>query len=149
MRTILMLLMMTGAVVAQERRADPRALEACKKQSEAFTKIAQCLPEADVSFQTLDAFSKLYPPDAQPLKDRCIELNKDSIAGAAACLTSAINDAIKLNASLPENSDLDDPIFQAVRDPSLRDQLQAVIQDARNAYPHTPIWGVTVYYPYK
>ncbi|RWF43149.1 MAG: hypothetical protein EOS46_25770, partial [Mesorhizobium sp.] len=106
MRTILSVIAVTIATSAVAGQADPRALEACQKTSKVFTKIAQCLPDADVAIKTLDAFSAIYPAEASPLRDKCLELNGDNLAGAAACVTNAIKDGLGLRKALPAGIDL-------------------------------------------
>ncbi|CDX62353.1 exported hypothetical protein [Mesorhizobium plurifarium] len=149
MRTILSALAVTIATSAVAGQADPRALKACQKTSKAFTKIAECLPDADVAVRTLDAFSTIYPAEAAPLKDRCTELNADNLSGAAACVTNAIESGLSLRKSLPAGSDLSDPIFAAVADDGRWSKLESAIKDARAAYPDKMIWGMTLYQPYR
>ncbi|MER9854545.1 MULTISPECIES: hypothetical protein [unclassified Mesorhizobium] len=149
MRTILSAIAVTIATSAIAGQADPRALEACQKTSKAFTEIAKCLPDADVAVKTLDAFSTVYSADASPLKARCLELNGDNLAGAAACVTEAIKGGLSLRKSLPAGSDLGDPIFAAVADDGRWSKLESAIKSARTAYPDQTIWGMTLYQPYR
>lgn len=129
--------------------ADPRALEQCKATSPTFVQIAECLPDADVSFKTLDAFASIYPPAAAPLKDKCLELNKDDATGAATCVTAAIKSAIDLRQSLPSGSNIEDPVFNAVSDQSRSQKLDSVIKEARKVYPDKSLWGGNLYQPYR
>lgn len=152
MRTTLYWLVATIVAASQPAQAanvDPRALEACKAQSTGFVEIANCLPDADVAIKVLDAFDKIYTPQAAPLKAKCIELNKDDIAAAETCVRTAIQSAVELKASLPEGSSLDDPVFQAVANETLAAELEAARQDARNNFPDKMMWGGAIYHPYK
>lgn len=138
-----------GCAYAQKTQADPRALEACKAQSGNFVDIADCLPDAHVAVKMLDAFEKLYPPAAAPLKDRCVELNTGNISGAATCVSEAIRSAIGLKASMPEGSSLDDPIFNAVSDEKLETSLLDAEAKAKEDFPDKRIWGGTTYKRYR
>ncbi|RVC41666.1 hypothetical protein EN781_25210 [Mesorhizobium sp. M4A.F.Ca.ET.090.04.2.1] len=102
-----------------------------------------------MAVRTLDAFSTIYPLEASPLKDRCIELNSDNLTGAAACVTNAIKDGLSLRKSLPAGSDLSDPIFAAVADDDRWSKLESAINSARAAYRDQTIWGMTLYQPYR
>lgn len=152
MRLVIAVLFLAGGVgcaYAQKNQADPRALEACKAQSGNFVDIADCLPDAHVAVKTLDAFEKLYPPAAAALKDRCIELNKPNISGAATCVSEAIRSAIGLKASMPEGASLDDPIFDAVSDEKLQTSLLDAIAEAQGAFPEQRMWGGNMYMRYR
>lgn len=151
MRLAIAALVLAGGIecaYAQKNQADPRALEACKAKSGNFVEIADCLPDAHVAVKMLDAFAKLYPPAAAPLKDRCIELNKSDMAGAATCVSEAVRSAIKLKASIPEGSSLDDPVFNAVSDEKLEALLLDAGAKARQVFPEHR-WGITTYMPYR
>jgi hypothetical protein len=129
-------------------RADPRAVESCKASSSTFVQLESCLPDAHVAFRTLDAFSEIYPPDAATLKTRCIELN-DDVVGALACVTTAIEAAIRLKQSLPDGSALDDAVFHAVAEPALLVRLEQVEKEAKAAFPEKRMWGGGMYRQYK
>lgn len=129
--------------------ADERAVEACKKSSNTFVQVADCLPRAHVAYKMIDAFDTIYPAEAAPLKDRCIELNKNDISGAGTCISVAVKKAIELKSSLPENADVGDPIFNAVSNKDGYEKLQNVINAARDDFPEVSIWGGRRYYQYK
>ncbi|MGO4834568.1 hypothetical protein AB4144_20135, partial [Rhizobiaceae sp. 2RAB30] len=97
-----------GCAYAQKKQVDSRALEACKAETTNFVEVAKCLPDAHVAYRMFDAFEKLYPPAATPLRDRCIELNENKMSGAATCVSEAVSSAVKLKASMPEGASLDD-----------------------------------------
>jgi hypothetical protein len=129
-------------------QADPRAVEVCKKESPTFVQVAKCLPQADVSIRTLDAFDQLYPEAAKPLKQKCLELNKDSIAAAATCVDEAVESAVKLKSSLPEGTSLDDKVFEAVSDAKLAEKFEAEQEKARDRYPGE-MFGGLMYRAYR
>ncbi|QSZ57211.1 hypothetical protein [Rhizobium sp. ZX09] len=129
--------------------ADARAIESCKAGGKAFTEVAACLPDADVAYKTLDAFSAIYPQEAQPLKDKCIELNAENIVGAATCVNQALKTSLDLKASLPKGQTLDDNLFAAVSDPELKSKLDAEIKKAQKLYPEKRLWGGNTYRAYK
>ncbi len=136
------------AMSAQE--ADPRAIKTCKTPDTAFTKIADCIAGAHVAFKTLDAFDNIYPAEAQPLKHKCIELNKDNISGAESCILEAIKTAVKLKAALPAEENLGDPIFDAVCDEDKYTNLRETASKARQESPYKGGMKIgSTYYPYK
>lgn len=144
-----------GSATAQEAsgKADPRAVDECMKDGAAFTTIAQCLPSAHAAFAMFDAFDEIYSAEAQPLKERCIELNdgvgiNDGIIGAPICIEKAIEDALSLVSSLPEGLTLPDPIFNAVSDRSQFDELIRRTDEAKAVFPNPPMNAV-MYMPYK
>lgn len=150
MRTLLagLALVISGSSAAAQS-ADIRALEACQARSAAFTEIAECLPEADVAVRALDTFDEIYPAEAMPLKEVCLDRNGENIAGALACVRRAVEQAIELQRSLPEGANLNDPVFEAVSDQSLGNRLFEAISQARSRYPERRIWGASTYYPYR
>lgn len=150
MRNIIFAFVLAGtfAEPGYAAQADPRAVEVCKKESTTFVEIAKCLPQADVSIRTLDAFDQLYPEAARPLKQKCLELNKDSIAAAATCVDEAVKSAIELKASLPSGTSLDDKIFEAVSDAKLADKFEAAQEKARARYPGQ-MFGGLIYHKYQ
>lgn len=145
---VIVLSVFLGSSVANAE-ADARAVEVCKAGGKAFTEVAACLPDTDVAYRTLDAFSAIYPREAQPLKDRCIELNSENIAGAATCVNQAIKAALDLKVALPKGQTLDDSIFVSISDPELKTKLDAEIKKAQKLYPEKRIWGGNTYRPYK
>lgn len=145
--------MLAAAVAAYSHPAaaetDPRAVEECKVTSATFVQISECVPIAHVAFRTMDAFQAIYPQEAQPLADRCRELNSDRIVGTEACVRTAIDAAVQLQASMPAGSAIEDPIFNAVRSDELRRKLSAEIQKARSDFPDIRLWGGGSYQPYR
>ncbi len=127
---------------------DPRAVEACQTEGGTFVQISECLPDAHVAVVMLDAFGEIYDDSAAPLAATCRELNK-TIAGAAICVVNAIKSAIELAAVLPEGSELNDPIFEAVRSTEHFEQLESVMADARKVFPDKMYWGGGTYFPYR
>lgn len=136
----------TGAALSG--KVDPRAVEDCKKHSETFVQISDCVSDADVAFKTLDAFEAIYPAEAAQLKARCIELNTSGITGAATCVVEAISSAVSLAEALPPGTSLDDPIFNAVSDAKHEEKLKKVIETAREAFGRR-LWGGNAYQPYR
>lgn len=150
MRALLVLVLMTtSAAAASAGKADPRAVEACKAGGATFVQVSDCLPEAHVAVKMLDAFDSIYPAEAKPLKDKCLELNQDNISGAGTCVRQAVEAAVKLKATLPEGSSIDDPIFNAVSATDKQDALSKAMADAKNTFPDRMIWGGGMYHPYK
>lgn len=146
-RTLTVCALLSGIPSAADEstKADPRAVEACQRESETFVQVAECLPEAHVSVVALDAFSEIYPPEADNLKSRCVELN-DTITGARACVTEAIKAAIGLK---EVGASLDDPLFIAVSSPDDWSALQSAIESAKSAFPDRGFWGMTSYMPFR
>jgi hypothetical protein len=141
--------LITPAAMAETMKADPRAFDACKAQSGTFVQIADCLPEAHVAYKTLDAFDALFPPEAQSLKKKCIELNPKDIVGSASCVTNAIDKAVDLKKSLPDGVSLGDPVFDAVANEDLATKLDNAEKKARATFPKVGFWGGGMYHPYK
>jgi hypothetical protein len=137
------------AANAADEKADPRALEYCKATSGTFVSVAECLPNAHVSIKTMDTFERLYPPAAQPLRTKCAERNEGNIIAAATCVTEAVRAAIDLKDALPTGSHLDDPVFEAVSDPELREQLNEAESAAQATFPKVRVWGGSMYREYK
>lgn len=143
------MILIASATMAVAQRADPRALEFCQATSSAFTQIADCLPEADVAVRALDAFPTIFPPEAEPLRERCEELNGNNIAGALVCVRRAAEQAVELRQSLPEDAELNDPVFDAVADAELVERFHVEISEARSRYPERRMWGATHYHSYR
>ncbi|PTX45641.1 hypothetical protein IQ03_04549 [Gemmobacter caeni] len=129
-------------------KADPRAVAACQKEATGFMEVAACLPHAHVAVLTLDAFSRIYPPEAFELKETCLRINK-TLAGGATCVTAAISTAVTLQSHLPDGTDLDDPLFSSISSPQDESKLNAEISDARRDFPDQPLWGLIRYSPFK
>lgn len=150
--SIAALSVLAGSAAAQDAAttADPRAFEYCRAEHEAFTKVADCLPEAHVAILAMDAFRSIYPAEATSLADRCEELNDHNPVGAFDCVEYAIKDAISLAAQLPAGADMGDPVFDAiVANPDLLQQVLDVSKEARSIAPDGMIWGGNVYIPYR
>ncbi|MEH3108889.1 MAG: hypothetical protein PGN22_02160 [Agrobacterium cavarae] len=139
----------TGLAFDVYAQADSRAVDACKAGGKAFTEIAACLPEADVAFRTLDAFSAIYPKEAEPLKNKCLELNTGNIVGASTCVKEAIKASLALKDSLPAGQSIDDPIFLSVAVLDLSNKLEIEVKKARGRYPDKMLWGGSMYHAYK
>lgn len=146
---IAMVVLGASGLPALAQTADQRAIEACKRTSQAFTEIASCLPQADVAVMTLDAFAQIFPEAAKPLSEKCVQLNGDNMVGAATCVTEAVEAAIGLKEKLPAGVDLNDPVFAAVADAGLMRQLKVKIDDARAKYPEVRLWGGNLYKAYR
>lgn len=136
-------------VFAQGHSTDPRAVEECRRAASDFAKIEECLPQTHISFAVLDAFDATYPEQAIGLRSRCSELN-DTVTATRICVTDGIKKAISLSGMLPPGSDLDDPIFNAIKDQALFDHLEAVREEATSLFPDLPIMsGAIMFYPYS
>lgn len=142
-------MLIVSAAHGSEGHADPRAIEACRASSATFVQVNECLPDAHVAFVVLDRFDDIYPPEAWPLKGKCIELNDANIAGALVCVTQALKAAAELKAAMPEGSSLDDPIFNAAMEDAHRKSLLTEIDTARKMFPERHVWGGTRYIPYR
>lgn len=127
---------------------DPRAVEACQSEGGTFVQISECLPDAHVAVVMLDAFDEVYGGAAAPLPARCRELNK-TMSGTAICVVNAIQSALELASVLPEGSELNDPIFEAVRSTAHFEQLESVMADARKVFPDKVYWGGGTYFPFR
>lgn len=151
-RLIFTALLVAGATVApspaQEVTADPRAMSSCQEAGGTFVQINSCLPDMHVAYVGLDAFQELYPPDAQPLRIRCAELNK-AATGAFICVENAIESAIDLAKVMPKGSSLGDPVFDALTDSNLLSALEERTDQARALFPDKMVWGGGTYFPYK
>lgn len=145
---IAVVIALPSAAISAEQ-ADKRAVESCKQTSATFVQIADCLPDAHVAFKTIDAFEEIYGSEASALKDRCIELNKKDISGAASCISNAAKKAVDLKSSLPDGTDIGDSLFDAVSSKEKFDKLQEATKAARSAFPDKSLWGGGSYYPYK
>ena len=147
---VIALVALTGVPAMSAQEADPRAIQLCKTPDTAFTKIADCIAGAHVAFKTLDAFDATYSTEAQPLKLKCIELNKDSISGAESCVLDAIKTAVQLKAALPADENLGDPIFDAVSDQDKYTKVREVASKARQESPYKGgMKSGSTYFPYK
>jgi len=144
----ILLITATAAATAQTATVDPRALEACQIESSNFVDIRSCLPDAHVAVKALDAFSTIYPSEAQQIRERCLELN-DQVAGAMTCTVQAVKSAVELAALLPEGSALNDAVFEGARDPDHLVKLEAVIDEARALFPEKRMWGGGIYRQYR
>ncbi|WP_180901944.1 hypothetical protein [Martelella soudanensis] len=133
---------------AEPKKVSPSVVEQCQAISETFTELSDCLPQMDIYLSTLDAFSEIYPPEANLLLDECEELNTDSI-GTAACLLDAIEKAVSISQSLPEGTKIDDPIYVPVSDPARFEALQAAKDAAMAEHPDIRVWYGFSYFPYK
>jgi hypothetical protein len=132
---------------AQGPEVDPRAFNACQEESENFTEIPECLRFAHVAVTSLDAFEEIYGPEAQPLKARCIEINP-TVQGAYSCVIDAAYSAVEVAQNMPAGTTIDDPIFEAVRDPEAYQRLRQVEADQKALWPNAG-WGGMPYFPYR
>lgn len=142
-------LALTASASSAQEAADPRAVSSCQADGATFVQIAECIPDAHVAVKTLDAFDTLYSEQAAPLKTRCLELNEEKPAPSAVCVTSAISASLDLAKTLPEGTDLGDPVFDAVNDPVTFSSLQAEAAEARKLFPDKTFWGGTLYQKYQ
>lgn len=138
-----------STAAAQGEKADPRAVEYCKAKSKTFVAVAACLPDAHVSIVTLDAFEKIYPAEAHPIKTKCLDLNKGDVVGGATCVTAAVEAAIGLKKTLPDGADLGDAVYTAVAKEDLGERLNQAEKSARSVFPDKMFWGGGRYIPYK
>lgn len=144
-----------GHSVAQESggKADPRAVAACQTDGAAFTTISKCVPAAHIAFALFDAFDEIYPPEAAPLKERCIQLNdgkgmNDGVIGAPICIQKAIEDALSLSSALPAGSEIADPVFLALSDQGDFEELLKRRDEARRVFPEFT-GSAVMYMPYE
>lgn len=138
----------SSAAHSEAAKADPRAVDACQRSEAAFTAVADCIPDMDVAFAGLDAFDSAASDGAKPLKEACLELNKDP-RGAWVCIINATKKAVELKEMLPSGSEVSDPVFRAVSERSFSDLLVNAESEAQARYPNKGLWGGTPYFPYK
>ena len=141
---------MAAPALGQEdsTKATVEAVEACKAISSTFTEVSECLPGMDVALASLAAFSEIYPAAAQPLKDRCLELNEHQI-GADSCVRKAIESALSLSDAMPDGSALDDPLFESIKSKADFERLEAARSEAKAKFPPNSGSGFVMYQPYR
>ncbi len=133
----------------QATKVDQRTFDFCKAKDGGFVKINDCLPTAQVAFTTMDAIANAFGSKAQPLLDKCLELNEKDIVGAATCSMEAIRAAVELKNKLPEGAKLDDELFNTIADDSKLKIVTAAISNAQELFPEVRLWGGNFYKPYK
>jgi len=97
----------------------------------------------------MDAFDRIYPEEAAPLRSKCLELNSHDFTPGATCVYEAVRDAVDLKRSLPKGASIDDPVFSAVSDPVKKSQLDKAREEAMKAFPEKRYWGGTTYQRYR
>lgn len=134
-----------------EPTVDQRALDDCTAQDTAFTKIAECLPEADVGVTMLDfiAGKDMLGTDGEALASECLALNEGKYAGAWSCARNAIRNAVKLGTMLPEGTTIPDARFAPLNRPDLETAIDATEDAAQAKFPDVMFWGGNMYRPLK
>ena len=130
-------------------KVDQRTFDFCKAKGGSFVQINDCLPKVQVAFVAMDAIAKEFGPKAQPLLDKCLELNEKDAVGAATCSLEAIKNAVELKGKLPDGADLNDELFNAIADEAKFKSVKAAETKAQELFPEIRIWGGNFYQPYK
>jgi len=130
-----------------DQKVDQRALDDCSAQDPAFTRIAECLPGADVGVAMLDfiAGEAVLGADGAALASECLALNEGEYAGAWSCARNAIRDAVKLGAMLPEGATIPDARFAPLNRPDLEAAIDAAEDTAQAKFPDVMLWGGNMY----
>jgi hypothetical protein len=152
-RFLLLLTFMTSSVfmlnaAAASDKADPRAVVECSKGEVTFVQINECLPDGHVAFATTDAVAKAFGASGSELLSGCRKLNDGEI-GAAICARSAIQSAISLREKLPENSTINDPLFEALADVAKFGEVKKAEEAAKALFPDKMLWVGGLYHPYR
>jgi hypothetical protein len=149
-RFLSVIILLSGLTLSAhaQNTADPRAVAECTDRGGSFVQINECLPEAHVAYAIFDSVPRVYGDAAKPLLDRCRELNEE-IEAAAACVSSAIDQAVQLQTKLPEGTSIPDPLFSVLADPAKAEAVEAAENEAQKAFPDQMFWGGTMYQPYS
>ena len=146
--TLMLGFLLAGPALAQGK-ADPRAVAECSERHESFTQVERCLPDVHVGYIVLDAIADTYGPVGEQLSARCLELNDNKTDRASVCAGNAIEAAIRLAAKLPEGTSIDDPLFDALKDPVAYAEIQPAYEAAKEVFPEKRVWGGTMYTPLR
>jgi len=135
------------AAEAAPVKVSPRVAEICTTRHDSFFAIERCLGRVHVAINVLEAIEAEYGEAGAELVARCREANEAGPDAVKGCAVDAVETALRLEARLPEGTEVADPLFGPLTEEDARAAIAAAEQEARAAFPERQVWSDPIYTP--